>query len=323
MAVMYAKVHEPPLLPGQVDPSLPREFDKVLHRALARDPGDRYPSAGDLGRAATAAAHGERATGPERSVARGAAASARPYEPTQATPIPEHPTQVIQTHRSRNRVAVSGAILVGLAIVAVAAILISNSGSSDSGSSKAEASVGKKKHPTRESEAKATASDAKEARERAESGASGQAAEALPLEPFTGNLYNAQVPVGWTPEEIEEHPSTYYQSKWRNPEDENTSVTIDSQVHTGSSNAVEDAEGVREETARTPGYRELAFEETALQEQQAVRWVFEVEEDRRVDYFVISCGIGFGILGSSSPPTWGQWAPTFHAVANSATGICE
>ena len=80
---------------------------------------------------------------------------------------------------------------------------------------------------------------------------------------------------------------------------------------------------MREETARTPGYRELAFEETELQGQQAVRWVFEVEEDRRVDYFVISCGIGFGVLGSTSPSTFGQWAPTFHAVASSVTGICE
>jgi hypothetical protein len=38
---------------------------------------------------------------------------------------------------------------------------------------------------------------------------------------------------------------------------------------------------------------------------------------------VISCGVGFGILGSSSSSTFGQWAPTFHAVANSVTGICE
>ena len=91
MAVMYAKVHEPPLLPGQVDPNLPREFDEVIHRSLSRDPDNRYSSAGDLGRAATAAAHGERATGPERTVARGAAASTGGYEPTQATPVPDHP----------------------------------------------------------------------------------------------------------------------------------------------------------------------------------------------------------------------------------------
>jgi serine/threonine protein kinase len=322
MAVMHAKVHEPPLLPGQVDPRLPREFDEVIHRALARNPEDRYPSAGDFGRAATAAAHGERAAGPERTVARGAAASAGGYEPTQATPVPEHPTQVMRTHRSRNRAAVVGAILAGLGIVAVAAILISNSGSSDPGPSKAEASVGKKKRTTKEPEAKASASEVPAREEEAKPATSTKATDVASLEPFQGNLYSAEVPVGWTAEEVETHPSTYYESHWRNPDDENTSVLIDSQVHNETSDAVEDAEGVREETAQTPGYRELAFEETTLQGQQAVRWVFEVEEDRRVDYFVISCGIGFGILGSTSPSTFGQWAPTFHAVANSVTGHC-
>jgi Protein kinase domain len=322
MAVMYAKVHEPPLLPGQVDPRLPREFDEVIHRALARNPEDRYPSAGDFGRAATAAARGERATGPERTVARGAAARAGGYEPTQATPVPEHPTQVMRTHRSRNRAAVVGVILAGLAIIAVAAILISNSGSSGSGPSKAEASVGKKKRTTKEPEAKASASEVPVREEEAKPATSTKAADVASLEPFQGNLYSAEVPVGWTAEEVETHPSTYYESHWRNPDDENTSVLIDSQVHNETTDAVEDAEGVRKETAQTPGYRVLAFEETTLQGQQAVRWVFEVEEDRRVDYFVISCGIGFGVLGSTSPSTFGQWAPTFHAVANSVTGHC-
>jgi serine/threonine protein kinase len=322
MAVMYAKVHEPPLLPGQIDPTLPREFDEVIHRALARDPEDRYPSAGDFGRAAIAAAHGERATGPERTVARGAAARSGAYEPTQATPVPEHPTRVMQTHRSRNRAAVVGAILAGLGIVAVAAILISSSGSSDSGPSKAEASVGKKQRKTKEPEAKASASEVPAREEEVQPAISSKAANVASLEPFQGNLYSAEVPVEWTAEEVETHPSTYYESHWRNPDDENTSVLIDSQVHNETTDAVEDAEGVREETAQTAGYQELAFEETTLQGQQAVRWVFEVEEDRRVDYFVISCGIGFGVLGSTSPSTFGHWAPTFHAVANSVAGHC-
>jgi serine/threonine protein kinase len=324
MAVMYAKVHETPVLPGQVDPSLPRELDEVIHRALARYPQDRYPSAGDLGRAATAAACGERTTEPERTVARGAAASARGYEPTQATPVPAGATEVTQTHRSRNQATIIGVILASLAIVAVAAILIDSSDSSSSGSpGKAEASVAKEKHTAKESGAKANAPEVPVRDEEVEAATSSRPADVAPLEPFHGRLYSAEVPVGWTPEEVETHPSTYYESHWRNPEDKNTSVLIDSQVHTANTDAVEDAEGVREETARTSGYRELAFEETTLQGQQAVRWVFEVEGDRRVDYFVISCGIGFGVLGSSSPSTFGRWAPTFYGVADSVTGICQ
>jgi serine/threonine protein kinase len=318
MALMYAKVHEPPLLPGQVDPHLPREFDEVIRRALARRPEDRYPSAGDLGRAATAAAQGEHAVTPERTVARGAAAGV--YAPTAATPVPEHPTRAMRTHRTRNRAAVVGAILVAVAMVAVAAVVATGSSSSDSSSSHPEAGKGQGKHATKSPEAKAVASEA--GGEPVEAKASASAAEAVPLEPYRGHFYSAEVPVGWTPEEVEAHPSTYYESHWRDPEDENTSVLIDSQVHEKSTDAVEDAEGVRAETAQSNGYRELAFEVTTLQGLQAVRWVFEVEEDRRVDYFLISCGIGFGILGSTSPSTFGHWAPTFHAVANSVTGTC-
>jgi Protein kinase domain len=324
MAVMYAKVHEPPLLPGQVDPRLPAEFDEVIRRALARRPEDRYPSAGDLGRAALAAARGERVTEPERTVARGAAATSG-YEPTAATPVPEPQARVMQTHRSGNRVAVVGAVLAGIAIVALAAVLLTSSGSSDSGRSKAEADAGQTNHPGHQAEAKATASNASTGggESAGQAASSPPPAAVVPLEAFQGRLYHAEVPAAWTPETIEAHPSTYYESHWRDPEEENTSVLIDSQVHTASSDAVEDAEGVRGETAKSAGYRELAFEETTLRGQQAVRWVFEVEEDRRVDYFVISCGIGFGILGSTSPSTFGHWAPTFHAVANSVTGSCE
>ncbi len=41
---------------------VPEAFDAVIERALAKDPDDRFPSAGDLGRAALAAAAGEGST---------------------------------------------------------------------------------------------------------------------------------------------------------------------------------------------------------------------------------------------------------------------
>jgi serine/threonine-protein kinase len=71
-ATMLAHLNDPPPLPSTH--GAPREFDRVLARALAKAPEDRYPSAGDLGRAALAAAHGERVTESERSVAVGPAA---------------------------------------------------------------------------------------------------------------------------------------------------------------------------------------------------------------------------------------------------------
>ena len=53
---------------------MPSGFDRVIARALAKDPEERYLSAGDLGRAALAAADGRPVTESERTVARGAAA---------------------------------------------------------------------------------------------------------------------------------------------------------------------------------------------------------------------------------------------------------
>src|SRR5690349_5649784 len=58
-ATITAHLHEPPPRPSMEAPGVPEAFDAVIARALAKDPADRYPSAGDLGRAARAAAAGE------------------------------------------------------------------------------------------------------------------------------------------------------------------------------------------------------------------------------------------------------------------------
>ncbi len=76
MAKMYAHLNEPPTRPSIFVPALPPALDGVVERALAKAPDDRYQSAGDLGRAAVAAAEGQRLTTPERTVAAGEAAPA-------------------------------------------------------------------------------------------------------------------------------------------------------------------------------------------------------------------------------------------------------
>ena len=136
MAVMWAKVHEAPTLASKFRPDLPREFDDVLGRALSRDPKDRYQSAGDLGRAALAAAKGEAATEPERTVARGAAATATAplfTSPTRVGDVREKRTRVLDSgskeHGNRFALLAVGAIA-ALAIGALAAVAISSSGGS-------------------------------------------------------------------------------------------------------------------------------------------------------------------------------------------------
>ena len=73
-ATMLAHMHDAPPRPTEVAADVPAGFDRVIARALAKDPERRYPSAGDLGRAALAAAEGRHVTESERTVARGAAA---------------------------------------------------------------------------------------------------------------------------------------------------------------------------------------------------------------------------------------------------------
>ena len=74
LAKLYAHATEPP--PRVLDraPAVPAAFDAVLTRAMAKSPDDRYPSAGDLGRAALAAATGTEVSRAERSIASGDAA---------------------------------------------------------------------------------------------------------------------------------------------------------------------------------------------------------------------------------------------------------
>ncbi len=109
-ATMLAHLHDPP--PRASDtPGVPRAFDRVLARALAKAPEDRYPSAGDFGRAVMAAAEGRSITTEERSVARGAAAPTirrdghlwagdpEPPRPREREPEPAP----IRTYKSRPR----------------------------------------------------------------------------------------------------------------------------------------------------------------------------------------------------------------------------
>jgi YVTN family beta-propeller protein len=84
VAKMYAHLQEEPPRLRVLRPDLPGGLDGVIVRALAKEPDERYPSAGDLGRAATAASVGAPTVEAERSVAVGAAAPGPPEATTTA-----------------------------------------------------------------------------------------------------------------------------------------------------------------------------------------------------------------------------------------------
>jgi hypothetical protein len=83
-ATITAHLHEPPPHPSDTL-GVPEAFDSVIARALAKDPARRYPSAGDLGRAARAASTGQVASTARGSVATGAATPEH-AEPTRVAP---------------------------------------------------------------------------------------------------------------------------------------------------------------------------------------------------------------------------------------------
>jgi serine/threonine protein kinase len=96
---MWAHLNEPP-------PSVnggPVALDPVIRRAMAKDPGDRFPSAGDLGRAAVAATHGEAVTEPEHAVGTGEAALAETVPLAVTAPTERQPKRRGKGRRRKGR----------------------------------------------------------------------------------------------------------------------------------------------------------------------------------------------------------------------------
>jgi hypothetical protein len=109
-AKLYAHVRQPAPSLSELAPTLPAGFDAVIARAMAKNPPQRFPSAGDLGRAALAAAHQRPPAQPEHSVATGDAAP--------PTHVGAQPT-VLEPRAGRRvlpLVALSALGLVGLAV---------------------------------------------------------------------------------------------------------------------------------------------------------------------------------------------------------------
>ena len=133
-ATLWAHLHDDPPSVGERAPGIPARFEAVLQRAMAKNPDDRFPSAGDLGRAALAAAGAAADTGPERLVATGDAAPGG--EETVVTP--DHAPTVRagseapaarSEHRGRRWVPWALAAIPVAALAVVAALALSGGGS--------------------------------------------------------------------------------------------------------------------------------------------------------------------------------------------------
>jgi streptogramin lyase len=127
-AKLWAQLSEPPPVPSGMRLGIPPALDAVVARAMAKDPEQRYPSAGDLGRAAVAGAVGVVPSAPERMVARGPAApGGAPTEP--GLDLSTVTAGVAPTRGSRRARTLAVGVLALAAAGAVAFVLGSGGGS--------------------------------------------------------------------------------------------------------------------------------------------------------------------------------------------------
>ena len=89
IAKMYAHLNEPPPRASETKAGVPTAFDPVIERAMAKNPADRYQSAGQLGEALAAAAEGRPA---DPAVGAATAVASMPFGPTVEAGVADFPT---------------------------------------------------------------------------------------------------------------------------------------------------------------------------------------------------------------------------------------
>ncbi len=144
-ARLYAHLNDPPPAPSLHATAVPMALDDVAIRAMSKEPGDRYPSAGDLGRAAIAALRGSRPDLPERTVATGAAATRESVVPEPTALATAGADGMARTRRidsgpgqdgaggGRRRLALLGGAALAVVIVVAAVALIGGGGDGGGG----------------------------------------------------------------------------------------------------------------------------------------------------------------------------------------------
>lgn len=128
-ATITAHLESPPPRASDTQPGIPDEFDAVLARALEKDPQLRHPSAGDLGRAALAAARGQVTTEVGHSVARGEAA---PLAETRVIEAPPTARILPLKENKRRNLVIEAVVIAAFFLVAIVVLAMAlTSGGSD------------------------------------------------------------------------------------------------------------------------------------------------------------------------------------------------
>ena len=135
-ALIGAHLGSPPPGPSSVNPKVPQAFDDVIARGMAKEPDDRYGSAGALGRAANRALAGLGRTSADPVMTRPTTAPpptvADPYSFPPSGPVPvtsgERPTGGGSRWLVPTVIAVSAALVLGAIGVVIGLLAKLNSG---------------------------------------------------------------------------------------------------------------------------------------------------------------------------------------------------
>jgi hypothetical protein len=134
--------------------------------------------------------------------------------------------------------------------------------------------------------------------------------------------FELAVPAGWTLVEDEEDGGALVRSRWQDPRDPRTSVSVEV-IPAEETAPAHRARALRAATSRTPGYVEHGLGPATLAGRQAWRWDFAVPGERRVDFLLNECETGYAVLGSAPPARFNQLRATFANVARSLQPVCE
>jgi len=309
IAKMYAHLNAPPppVTPGV--PGLSPAFDAVVERAMAKDPGERFQSAGDMGRAAMAAATGASAAAPERSVARGAAAPAgmtatdvsavptRAAVPTPPGGGPSAPTAVLPpSRRGRTGPIAAGAVLlvlVGVGVAVAAGGLFGEREPQDRANAPQTVERTVTEEGTDETQTDGPRTD--EAPEPANPRPDGQPSTSN-AETFEGVAFSTAYPSGWEVSQAEElETSPRERTTFSGPG--GAEVSID-RIPGDRTAPRANAERNEESAARGEGYERISFEDVQLQGGPGFEWIFTDGAASKVVYYLTTGGDGYAVLGS-------------------------
>src|SRR4051812_27555974 len=123
---------------------------------------------------------------------------------------------------------------------------------------------------------------------------------------------------------VDERVTDYYENLWRDPSDpESTFIRIDGGNPVSNESPMVMSEGLVEEVRQDLEYREISYASDYKGGREAARWVYELDGDKRADYFFVSCGQGLASVGSTTPERYPELAAMFREAAFSTWTFCE